>query len=231
MCRKEGLAVTRVLLADDHVAVRDGLRAVLVDQRDIEVVGEAADGPSTLAAARSLRPDLIILDNSMPGMSGLDVTRTLRDELPWTGIVFLTMDPGIRDLAIAAGATAFVTKDAPSDELIRAVRATAQAMIVRRHLNDMRPGWRRVIELLMGSRAATEAQLQAALAGRVEGESFVMTLLRHGVLTQSELADVLARASETPLVSLAPYPELGAPIEPTESRLSSPHLVDPVERA
>ncbi|HEY3218638.1 MAG TPA: response regulator [Candidatus Limnocylindria bacterium] len=223
--------MTRVLLADDHVAVRDGLRAVLLDQRDIEVVGEAADGPSTLAAARRLRPDLIILDNSMPGMSGLDVTRTLRDELPWTGIVFLTMDPGIRDLAIAAGATAFVTKDAPSDELIRAVRAAAQALVVRRHLNDMRPGWRRVIELLVGSRAASEAQIQAALAERGQGESFVLTLLRHGVLGQTELADLLARASETPLVSLTPYPELGAPIDPTEQRLSCARLMDPVDRA
>jgi cellulose synthase/poly-beta-1,6-N-acetylglucosamine synthase-like glycosyltransferase/DNA-binding NarL/FixJ family response regulator len=222
--------VTRVLLADDHVAVRDGLRAVLADQRDIEIVGEAADGPSTVAAARHLRPDLIILDNSMPGMTGLDVARTLRDELPWTGIVFLTMDPGIRDLAITAGATAFVTKDAPSDELIRAVRATAQALVVRRHLNDLVPGWRRVLELLVGSRAATETQIQTALAERVQGESFVMTLLRRGVLGQPELADVLARASETPLVSLAPYPELGAPIDPTESRLSSARLLDPVER-
>ena len=221
--------MTRVLLADDHVAVRDGLRAVLVDQRDIEVVGEAADGPSTVDAARSLRPDLIILDNSMPGMTGLDVTRTLRDELPWTGIVFLTMDPGIRDLAIAAGATAFVTKDAPSDELLRAVRATAQALVVRRHLHDMRPGWRRVIELLVGSRAASETQIQAALAERGQGESFVLTLLRHGVLGQTELADLLARASETPLVSLTPYPELGAPIDPTEARLSSARLLDPVD--
>jgi cellulose synthase/poly-beta-1,6-N-acetylglucosamine synthase-like glycosyltransferase/DNA-binding NarL/FixJ family response regulator len=231
MCGKEGLLVTRVLLADDHVAVRDGLRAVLVDQRDIEVVGEAADGPATVAAARSLRPDLIILDNSMPGMSGLDVTRTLRDELPWTGIVFLTMDPGIRDLAIAAGATAFVTKDAPSDELIRAVRAAAQALVIRRQLNDMQPGWRRVLELLVGSRAANEAQIHAALAKRAQGESFVLTLLRHGVLGQNDLADVLARASETPLVSLAPYPELGPPIDPTESRLSSARLLDPVDRA
>src|SRR5207237_8935032 len=106
--RKEGPGVTRVLLADDHVAVRDGIRAVLADERDVEVVGEAADGPSTIAAAQALRRDVIVLDNSIPGMSGLDVARVLRDELPWTGIVFLTMDPGIRDLAIAAGATAYV---------------------------------------------------------------------------------------------------------------------------
>jgi 1,2-diacylglycerol 3-beta-glucosyltransferase len=223
--------VTRILLADDHVAVRDGIRAVLADQRDLQVVGEAVDGPSTVAAARMLRPDLIVLDNSMPGLSGLDVARMLRDELPWTGIVMLTMDPGIRDLALAAGATAFVTKDAPSDELIHAIRASALALVVRRNLNDLQPRWRRVLELLVGSRAATETQIHSALAQRGNGESFVMTLLRLGLLGQPELADVLARASQTPLVSLAPYPEVAAPIDPTEQRLSSPRLLDPVERA
>ncbi|HEV8536928.1 MAG TPA: response regulator, partial [Candidatus Limnocylindria bacterium] len=220
----------RVLLADDDLAVRDGVRALLAGEREINVVGEAANGLATLSLTRSLRPDLLVLDNAMPGLSGLDVARKIRDELPETGVVFLSMDPGIRDLALAAGATAFVPKDAPSDELLRAVRAAAAALTNSRHLADLRPEWARVVELLLGTRIVGEAQLQEALAQRATHESPATALLRLGVVNQPDLADVLARASGTPLVSLAPYPEIVAPIDPTESRLSSPRLVDPVER-
>jgi cellulose synthase/poly-beta-1,6-N-acetylglucosamine synthase-like glycosyltransferase/DNA-binding NarL/FixJ family response regulator len=221
--------VIRVLVADDHLAVRDGVRALLADESEISVVGEAADGPSTLALARSLRPDLIVLDNSMPGLSGLDVSRKITQELPGTGVVFLTMDPGLRDLALAAGATAFVPKDAPSDELLRAIRATAAALTARRQLADLRPEWRRVIELLLGTRTVGQSQMEDALGQRAPHESPAATLLRLGLVSQADLADVLAHASETPLVSLTPYPEIAAAIDPTESRLSSPRLVDPVE--
>ncbi|TME97609.1 MAG: response regulator, partial [Chloroflexi bacterium] len=222
--------MTRVLIADDQRLVREGVRKILDADPAISVVGEATDGPSALALARTLKPDLILLDNIMPGLSGLDVARTLASELPEIGIVFLTVDPGSRDLALAAGATTYVQKDAPADELRRAVHATGAAMVTRRRLSGLRPDWRRVIELLLGSRALTEAQVDDALARAGAGESLGATLTRLGLVAQAELADVLARASGTPLVSLAPYPEIAAPIDPTESRISSPRLVDPVER-
>jgi len=222
--------VTRVLIADDQRLVREGVRKILDADPAISVVGEATDGPSALALARKLRPDLILLDNIMPGLSGLDVARILASELPEIGIVFLTVDPGSRDLALAAGATTYVQKDAPADELRRAVHATGAALVTRRRLSGLRPDWRRVIELLLGSRALTEAQVDDALARAGAGESLGATLTRLGLVAQAELADVLARASGTPLVSLAPYPEIAAPIDPTESRISSPRLVDPVER-
>src|SRR3989475_1031384 len=223
-------AVTRVLIADDQRLVREGVRKILDADPAISVVGEATDGPSALALARTLKPDLILLDNIMPGLSGLDVARTLASELPEIGIVFLTVDPGSRDLALAAGATTYVQKDAPADELRRAVHATGAALVTRRRLSGLRPDWRRVIELLLGSRALTEAQVDDSLARAGAGDSLGPTLPRLGLVAQAELADVLARASGTPLVSLAPYPEIAAPIDPTESRISSPRLVDPVER-
>ena len=110
----------RVLVADDHLAVREGLHALLAKEREIAIVGEAGDGSTALGLARRLKPDLVVLDDSMPGIGSLEVTRQLLAELPDTAVVFLARDPGMRDLALAAGATAFVSKDAPSEELLRA---------------------------------------------------------------------------------------------------------------
>src|SRR5437870_6998465 len=166
----------------------------------------------------------------MPGLSGLEVTRALARDLPEIGTVFLTVDPSSRDLALAAGATTYVQKDAPPDELLRAVRAAAAALTVRRRLSGVRPEWRRVLELLLGSRALTQQQADEVVARCGSNESLASALLRLGFVNQGELADVLARVSGTPLVSLAAYPEIVAPIDPTESRISSPRLVDPVER-
>src|SRR5204863_4444345 len=222
--------VIRVLVADDHLAVREGVRTLLANEREITIVGEADDGSTALALARTLRPDLIVLDDAMPGIGSLDVARTLLAELPGTAVVFLARNPGIRDLALAAGATAFVSKDAPSEELLRALRASTAAVTARQQLSALKPEGRRVVELLLGSRVMTQEQVQEALAKRAAGESLATTVVRLGLLGQPELADVLARATDTPFVSLAPYPEISTPIDPTEARLSSPRLIDPVER-
>jgi 1,2-diacylglycerol 3-beta-glucosyltransferase len=222
--------VIRVLVADDHLAVREGLHALLAKEPEIAIVGEADDGSTALELARRLKPNLIVLDDSMPGIDSLEVARRVLAELPDTAVVFLARDPGLRDLALAAGATAFVSKDAPSAELLRALRASTAAVTARQQLSALRPEGRRVVELLLGSRVMTGEQVQQALANRAAGESLATTVVRLGLLGQPELADILARATDTPFVSLAPYPEISAPIDPTESRLSSPRLVDPVER-
>ncbi|TMD60005.1 MAG: response regulator transcription factor, partial [Chloroflexi bacterium] len=125
----------------------------------IDVIGEAVDGPTALRLARELQPDLVVLDNSMPGMSGLDVSRTLAAELPHTGVVFLTMDPALRDLALSGGAMAYVLKDAPPDELLRAVRATTAALTTRRRLAGIPASERRFVELLIATRTLEGDQL------------------------------------------------------------------------
>src|SRR2546423_1090080 len=112
----------------------------------------------------------------------------------------------------------------------RAPGASPAAVPARQQLSALRPEGRRVVELLLGSRVMTGEQVQQALANRASGESLATTVGRLGLLGQPELADILARATDTPFVSLAPYPEITKPIDPTESRLSSPRLIDPVER-
>ncbi|GAA2422743.1 response regulator transcription factor [Streptomyces macrosporus] len=117
----------RVLLADDQALVRAGFRALLDAQRDIEVVGEAADGEEALARVRELRPDLVLMDIRMPVLDGLVATRRITGDpdLETVRVVMLTtfqLDEYVFE-AIRSGASGFLVKDTEPEELIRAVRA------------------------------------------------------------------------------------------------------------
>ncbi|MGL3198659.1 MULTISPECIES: response regulator [Curtobacterium] len=118
----------RVLLVDDHALVRSGLRAVLGTTDDCEVVGEAATGEEAVAIAPALRPDLVVMDLSMPGAGGVDATARLRAEVPDARVLVLTTfsdDHRVR-AALSAGATGYLLKDAAPEEVVAAVRAAAR---------------------------------------------------------------------------------------------------------
>jgi len=115
----------RVLLADDHAILRAGLRMLLDAQPDMAVVAEAADGEEAIRRACGSRPDVAVVDLTMPGLSGVETLEGLRREAPATRLLVLTMhdDPGYARLAMAAGASGHVVKDAESAELLAAIRA------------------------------------------------------------------------------------------------------------
>lgn len=116
----------RVLLADDHVTVRHGLKLLIDGQADMTVVAEASDGAAAVQQALELKPDIIVMDVSMPGMNGLVATQTLRKVLPSIAIVTLTRhadDAYLQEL-LRAGASAYVLKQSPPTELLQAIRAT-----------------------------------------------------------------------------------------------------------
>jgi len=115
----------RVVIADDHLAVRDGLRALLAEEDGFEVVGIAPDGEEALALIRTRRPDVAILDHEMPRRTGLEVLSELRREALPTAVVIFSFDAGVRERALAGGAAAFLTKDAPPKVLAAAVRRAA----------------------------------------------------------------------------------------------------------
>lgn len=118
----------RVLLADDHTLFREGVRLLLERTGDVEVVGEAANGKEALALARSLRPDLVVMDISMPGLNGLDTTRCLRRELPSVQVLMLTMHAGDNYFfqTFQAGASGYVLKEAAGMDLLVAIKAVHQ---------------------------------------------------------------------------------------------------------
>ncbi len=117
----------RVLLADDHQIVRDGLRSLLAKQMDIEVVGEAENGREALERARELRPDIVVMDIGMRELNGIEATRQVLQEVPGTSVIALSMHSDRRYVVdmLSAGASGYLLKDSAFDELALAIRTVA----------------------------------------------------------------------------------------------------------
>ncbi len=115
----------RILIADDHELFRRGLRMVLEDEPDIEVLGEAGDGQSAVEQARDEVPDCVVMDVRMPVLSGIEATRLIKEELPHCKILMLTISDEEDDLyqAIKAGANGYLLKEISIDEIGNAVRS------------------------------------------------------------------------------------------------------------
>jgi two-component system response regulator NreC len=173
----------RVLLADDHAILRAGLRMLLDAQPDMAVVAEAADGEEAIRRAGGSRPDVAVVDLTMPGLSGVETLERLRREVPSTRLLVLTMhdDPGYARLALAAGASGHVIKDAESAELLAAIRA------VHRGRTFVQVGAEPEVT------AAAERAPTPALSPR---ERQVRELLAHGH-TNREVADRLSLSVKT----------------------------------
>jgi two-component system, NarL family, response regulator NreC len=119
--------MTRVLLADDHETVRQGLKLLLNAQPDIEVVGEAADGHEAVSQVKEILPHVVVMDVSMPLLNGLAATRAVKEVAPEVAVVALTRhsDEAYVQEMLGAGASGYVLKQSASTELLRAIRAAA----------------------------------------------------------------------------------------------------------
>lgn len=121
----------RVLIADDHSVVRQGLRMFLALDPDIDIVGEACDGVQALELAHELRPDVVLMDLLMPEMDGIQATARVRNELPETEVIALTSvleDSSVVN-AIRAGAIGYLLKDTEADVLVKAIKAAAEGQV------------------------------------------------------------------------------------------------------
>ena len=119
----------RLVIADDHDLVRNGIQRMLAGEPDLEVVGEATNGREAVTLCRRLRPDLVLMDVRMPEMDGLEATRRIKEEQPTTSVLVVTTheNPDYLLKALKAGAAGYILKDAPKRQLINAIRRVLNA--------------------------------------------------------------------------------------------------------
>lgn len=173
---------TRILLADDHPIVRQGVRALLeAEIPEIEIVYEASDGQMALEKARELRPEVLILDISMPLMSGLEVAAVVRREMPESSVILLTMHEGDEYFfqGLSVGASGYVVKGADGTEIAAAVQAVVEGGLY------IHPS---LAKKLVGDYLTTKET--AAFDGLTQRESEVLRHVADG-LTNKQIAEKL----------------------------------------
>lgn len=181
-----------VVIADDQGMIRSGLRSLLEDESDIEVVAEASNGEQALDAIRRFKPDVALMDIRMPVIDGLEVTRRLAEEGIATRILILTtydLDEYVFD-ALRSGASGFLLKDGAAEELVAAIRLVAAGEAL------LSPAvTRRVIESF-AKLPSPDAGMTASLEELTERETEVLTLLAKG-RTNAEIAEQLIVSQAT----------------------------------
>jgi DNA-binding NarL/FixJ family response regulator len=186
----ESKAPLRILLADDHVVVRHGLKLLIDDQPDMTVIAEAGDGETAVKRALELEPDVIVMDISMPGMNGLVATRKLRELQPDAAIVTLTRhtdDAYLQEL-LRAGVSGYVLKQSAPVELLQAIRAAASG---GQYLDSALTA--RVTAAFVGKPARRKAPPSAPVSER---ESEVLRLIASGY-SNKEIASRLSLSVKT----------------------------------
>jgi DNA-binding NarL/FixJ family response regulator len=183
----------RVLVADDHPFFRDGLRVMLDATPDTELVGEAADGNETIALARSLRPDVILMDLRMPGLGGIEATRKILSETPQVGILVVTMieDDDSVFAAMRAGARGYLLKGADKDEMLLAIRAVGRGEAI------FGPSIaRRLVQYFASHAAVPTQESRTAFPGLTDREREILDLIAAGH-TNQEIASQLFLSLKT----------------------------------
>ncbi len=181
---------TRLLLVDDHAVVRSGLRMLLENERDVEIVGEAGTASEALEAAMRLKPNVILMDIGLPDMSGIDATREIKKRCPEVSIVALTIheDEEYFFKMLEAGASGYVPKRAAPEELVTAIRAAATGQVY------LYPSLAKLLvrDFLSGGRASSD-QTTSDLTNR---EHEVLTYLAEGA-NNEEIATSLVISRKT----------------------------------
>jgi two-component system nitrate/nitrite response regulator NarL len=181
----------RVLIVDDHTLFRSGIKALLQRHEDFEVVGEAGDGLEGLKRAKSLQPDVVLLDLHMPGIGGREAVKLLSEEVPACNVLLLTVSEDAEDLieTIRAGARGYLLKNIETDFLLNAIRSAARGESV---VSTQMTG-KLMMGVRMGKEGASQEDDKEKLSPR---EKEIIALLAKGV-SNKEMANTLNVAEST----------------------------------
>jgi len=180
----------RIMITDDHQVVREGFRSILEAEGDLEVVGETGDGRSAVALAAKVKPDVVVMDVSMPGLNGIEATRQIVAERPSTRVIGLSMHARQQYVSemLRAGASGYLLKDSPSQELLTAIRTVAAG---RTFLSPAVAG--SLVESFVVRPSAEPSRAFALLSDR---EREVLQLIAEGMKVR-EIADLLHLSANT----------------------------------
>jgi len=192
----------RVLLADDHPVMREGLNLVLGTQADFEVVGEAASGGEALALSRRLRPDVVIMDLEMPEMDGVEAIQRLKAEMPETRVVVYTAYFSDEQIlgAMRAGASGYLLKGAPREEIFRAIRVAhadgtlLEPVVATRLIRQVSERQPRVVEHVLTAR---EQQVLELLARGLANKQIAAEIGTTERTAKSHVSSILAKLGAT----------------------------------
>lgn len=180
------MSTLKVLLVEDHIIVRQGVSALLDEEPDIVIVGEASDGSQALALAQKLRPDIVLMDLSLPGLGGVEATRQIREFLPDVRVLVLSMHDNEEYVfrALRAGASGYVLKQSTSTELVLALRAVSAGSTF------LSPSISQILISDYVRRAETQTSNEEALSILTPREREVLQLIVTG-LTNQQIAERL----------------------------------------
>lgn len=182
----------RLLLADDHAVVRSGLRLLLSEQPDFEVVGEASDGEEAIDKTRELTPDIVLLDITMPGMGGVEALERIKKENFQVKVVVLTMhdDESYMERIMTAGGSGYVLKKAADTELLFAIRAVQQGGVY------LHPAMTRALVSQLQRKTVAQEKRSHLESKLSERKREVLKLIAQGY-TNKEIADMIFLSVKT----------------------------------
>ncbi len=184
------MAKIRLLLVDDHEIVRAGIKMLFLAEKDMEIVGEVGSGAAAIAAVEELKPDVVIMDVAMPGMTGIEATQQIKKACPDTAVLALTMyeDEQYFFEMLNAGASGYIPKRAAPDDLVSAIRAVSQGNVFLHST---------LAKFLMKEMAVHPADVEpAAVEELTPREQEVLTYIAEGY-TNREIAEALVISIKT----------------------------------
>ncbi len=219
----------KILVADDVTSVREALRAVLEMDKSLEVVAEAADGDDAFRKALAVKPDVVLMDVSMPKVDGFEATKKIRAALPEAGVVLVTFQDVQESQIDECGADAYIQKGSSPDDLFAAIRCARLGVLLDTRFAHLAKHWKKTLAWLAIRNKLTLEQVDEIADGYSGGDRLDVDTLVRNYISEEELASAIADVNELTRVVLTPYSKIDASMSSSGRVKSTAGKVDLVQ--